>query len=601
MSTDTYSKYGLKWKNATDPLEVEMWCIRKGHQWIQSQGRTMSFHFEQMRKIIWPELDVNRWHTLCTEEIFRPNASITVLMGPKSSGKTHEAAWSYLCDYFCFPEETCVLVSSTTMAGLRKRVWGEISSLWERAVERFDFLPGNLIDSAIAIATDNIDAKDEFTRKSRDMRKGIFGIPCIQGGKFVGLARYIGIKQKRMRLIADESSAMSSSFLSAFSNLNANEDFQAIVLGNPNDILDPLGRCAEPREGWTDEYMDAVKTRAWDTRFMGGRCVNLVGTDSPNFDLPQDKPIRYKYLISRKTIAETLSFFAKDSVEYYSQCVGTMKIGTMARRVLTRQLAMQFKAMDDPVWRDEPTIRLAALDAAYGGDRAVLVTGEIGLDIDGKQILACSSPVIVPISVNSTMLPEDQLALFCRDWCERHRVPPENFFHDSTGRGTLGTALARIWSAQCNPVEFGGKPTERPVSADLFVNDKETGQRRLKLASEHYSKWVTEAWFSVRYAIEASQIRNLPEEALEEGCLRQWDKVRGDKIEIETKQDMKERVGRSPDMMDAVAILVEGARRRGFMISKLAKEQPRSQNPTWIDRQAKRFQDAAKEKTLELA
>jgi hypothetical protein len=71
---------------------------------------------------------------------------------------------------------------------------------------------------------------------------------------------------------------------------------------------------------------------------------------------------------------------------------------------------------------------------------------------------------------------------------------------------------------------------------------------------------------------------------MEEGALRQWDKVRDGKIEIESKRDMKERVGRSPDLMDSLAICVEGARQRGFQISKLAQPASTKADPDWLDR-----------------
>lgn len=508
-----------------------------------------------------------------------------------NSGKTHESAWIYLVEYFCFPHETCVLVSSTDIRGLRLRVWGEITMLWEMATKRYDFLPGNLLDSKLAITTDSLDDGDLDDRSVRDMRKGIVGIPTVQNGKFIGLGKWVGIKQKRVRLIADEASMMGTTFLSAFANLNKNENFQAIVLGNPNDPLDPLGKAAEPKEGWTEEYLEPEKTRVWDTRFMNGRCVNLIGLDSPNMDFPANEPTRYKYLISRKKIDETLSFFPKDSVEYYSQCVGSMKIGTMARRVVTRDLCRKFGALEQAVWLSNASkIRIASLDSAYGGDRCILTTGEFGTDIQGKQIIHVDSPIIVPVSVKSTLIPEDQISNFCREHCERNNIPPDNFFHDSTGRGTLGTSLARIWSAMTNPVEFGGSPTERPVSLDLYVYDAERKERRLKLAKEHYSKFVTELWFSVRYAIEAGQIRNLSDEVIEEGSMREWKKIKGDKIELETKADMKERVGRSPDLFDSLAILIEGARRRGFQISKLANNITKSPENSKLHKEAHSFE-----------
>lgn len=581
-------KYGLQWSDAADDLTIEMACIKKGGRWDGKDGKRYGLglpqHYEAMRRILWPNLDGEkegqRWHVLCRNEILRNK--VTVLLGPGSSGKTHSAAWVYLCEYFCYPEDTCILVSSTDIRGLELRVWGEMKTLFQQAIDRFPYLPGHLIDSKHAIATDNLDEHDIDEKRARDFRKGIIGIPCVQNGKFIGLGKYSGIKQKHMRLIADEAQFMGASFLSAFANLDKNEDFRAVVLGNPNDILDPLGKAAEPLEGWGG-HMEPTKTEVWRTRFMGGRCVNLIGTDSPNFDFPQDQPTRFPYLISREKIANTLSFFPQDSSEYMSQCVGAMKVGILARRVITRDLCRQFHAFDKLIWSGAAPTKVFALDAAYGGDRCVGGHIEFGPCVDGKIRIIMYAPQIVPISVKPEKIAEDQIADWVKEYCGNYDIPPENVFHDSTGRGSLGTSLARLWSAQCNPVEFGGSPTDRPVSLDLYITDPETHQRRLKLCSEHYSKFVTELWFAVRYAIEADQLRGLTEEVMEEGCMREWDKVNGDKIEIESKKDMKLRVGRSPDLFDWLSIAVEGARRLGFMVAKLGGAEEASRNLDWLE------------------
>ena len=454
-------KYGLEWGEA-NPLRIEMTMIQHGgYMTINGVrcGEGLSAHYENFRNLAWPRLDNHRWHKLCRDEIL--NNRVTVLMGPGSSGKTHEAAWIYLVEYFCHPDETCVLVSSTDIRGLRLRVWGEMTMLWQEAVEKFDFLPGHLLDSRIAITTDEMSDGDVADRKVRDMRKGIIGIPTVQSGKFIGLGKWIGIKQKRLRLIADEAAAMGSSFLSAFANLNKNEDFRAVIIGNPADPLDPLGKAAEPMDGWSG-HLEPKKTEVWKTRFMGGTCVNLIGTDSPNFDFPEKEPTRYKYLISRQKIAETLSFFAKDSFEYYSQCVGCMKVGTLDDRIITRELCRNFNALDEVVWEGGEVIKVCALDAAYGGDRAVCGHIEFGPAVGGQTILAFHPPQIVPVVATSTTSPEEQLAVWVKDYCERHEIEPSRFFHDSTGRGGLGTAIARVWSAECNPVEFGGAATDVP-------------------------------------------------------------------------------------------------------------------------------------------
>jgi hypothetical protein len=588
---DPIEKYGALWPAGTHELEIEFACIRKGGRWKAGDkakgkwiGLGKSQHFENVRRIIWPELDHEgngqRWHKICRDAIC--SHKVTVLMGPGSSGKTHEAAWTYLVDYFAAPNETCVLVSSTDRRGLKLRVWGELASLWERAVQRFDFLPGHMLDSAIAITTENLEDVDVDDRAIRDMRKGIIGIPTMIGSKFVGLGKWVGIKQKRVRLIADEAQLMGSSFLSAFSNLNKNENFEATILGNPHDILDSLGRAAEPIDGWED-HLEPEKTATWKTRFMGGICVNLIGTDSPNFDFPEDQPTRFKYLISRQKIAETVSFFPKNSFEYYSQCVGCMKIGSMARRVLTRRMCEQGKALETEVmWKNSNRTRIYFVDSAYGGDRCVAGWGEFGLNHLNQMLLMLHPPSLVPISAASKKEPEEQIAEFVRAECTSLGIPPENMGHDATGRGSLGTYIARVWSANTNPVEAGGAPTDRPVNQDTFIHDPKTKVRRLKTCKEAYVKLVTEFWFSVRCTVQAGQLRGLTEETMDEFCMREWENAPGDRKMVESKEEMKERIGRSPDLADWAAGVVEMARRKGFQISKLSNEEAEKPYNDWL-------------------
>lgn len=904
--SEKIEKYDLKWDSGLHPVEIEMKMIRLGGRFPFGKSQAMRgnglvFHYEQMRKLIWPELDSHRWHELCLNEIRRPNAKVTAIFGPASSGKTHEAACNYLMEYYCFPNETCVLVSSTDLRGLELRVWGEIKSLHERARDKFDFIPGILIDSKHAIASDDIE-EDQV----RDLRRGLIAIPTVQGGKNVGLgkwcfvsgtlvdtpsgkkpiesiqsgdlvyccsgvepvintisshadslvrvslnsgeqiictpehpfltisgwvnaidllpqsdlisrhetlsilsgrdaeletpilqqemsdgvmekrlqavqevvcpkraesdflfsilrgemddfpARYneandswkrpeeswrsnqqghqkeqerdgkaegfckeassrrniqtgleqlqyrhgnnlracaiesisgggsqssgkhrkiskagevsllqngfgvagyktrggsgrkippirtsaherqeqgfaafrkrvvgvevlkpedcekyrdgergylvhnlevaghpsysvcesivhnCGIKQKRLRLVADECQLMGVSFLNAFANLDKNEDFQAIVLGNPIDFNDPLGKAAEPKDGWTG-HLEPKKTECWDTRFMNGRAVNLVGTDSPNFDYPESEPTRFKYLISREKIANTLSFFPENSLEYYSQCIGVMKVAGMERRVLTRDIIRQYEADKDTAFQGE-AIKVYFVDASRGGDKCVGGHGEFGINVEGKKVLRLGEPKVIPIIVGSGTDPEYQIANFVKQDCTILGVPPSNMGHDATGWGSLGTALAVVWSNQTIPVESGGSPTQRPVSNDLFIMDDSVNppMKRLKLCHEHYEKRVTEFWFSMRYSVESGQIKNLPEEAIEDLVERKWDYNRGNKIGVEAKSSrvmadgsrrvgMKERIGRSPDYGDWACGILEMARRRGFVIERLGR------------------------------
>ena len=109
-----------------------------------------------------------------------------------------------------------------------------------------------------------------------------------------------------------------------------------------------------------------------------------------------------------------------------------------------------------------------------------------------------------------------------------------------------------------------------------------TRARRLKKCDEHYSKFVTELWFTVRYTIESRQMRQFPNDVMDEFCQREWMMVRGDKIEIETKDDMKKRTGRSPDLADWCAIACEGARQKGFRIERLASKDNQNKSMQWM-------------------
>jgi hypothetical protein len=338
---------------------------------------------------------------------------------------------------------------------------------------------------------------------------------------------------------------------------------------------------------------------------MNGTCVNLIGTDSPNFDFPEGDPTRFKYLISREKIADTLSFFPRDSFEFYSQCVGAMKIGSLARRVLTRRMCEENSAQDtEVVWESAGRTKVYFVDSGYGGDRCVGGWAEFGRAVGGKVILLLHEPKIIPVTVSSEKEPEQQIAEYIRRECEGLNIPPDNVGHDATGRGSLGTFIARVWSAMTNPIESGGAPTDRPVSLDTYVVDTKESRngvpmRRLKSCNEHYVKRVTEFWFSVRYTVQAQQLRGLSSDTMEEFCQREWDRVKGDKIELETKLDMKDRIGRSPDLADWAAGIVEMARRKGFQISKLANEPEQMRTALdWLIELTKKTRDMHKGKQL---
>jgi len=302
--------------------------------------------------------------------------------------------------------------------------------------------------------------------------------------------------------------------------------------------------------------------------------------------------------------------WGKDSPEFYTQVNGVMRIDLAHSRVITRQLCREHRALETAQWKDDERTRLLGLDPAYGGgDRCVGIYGEFGAALDGTIILRVGSVQICQINLALDRRPEDQIADWLADLLQSFNVPPQNAFYDANGKGTLGFAFARKFGVQQPvPVDSGAQPTNRPVREGLFVVDDHNHITRPKTCREHYSKFVSEMWFSVRYAIEANQLRELPEEVMLEGCARIYYTVAGNKIEVEPKydpkkkEDLKRRLGKSPDLFDSLAVLTEGARQRGFMIASLGSGTDIDDDDgDFYTEEAQQYQDAIKKHLLDHA
>jgi hypothetical protein len=577
-----------------EPLTPMFWihiaCIQAGGKWKKPNGEYAGmgnfYHYKEAQKILWPEKQWHKWNDLLLENFLKHR--IIGVIGPASSGKTRESSDFALISYYAFSDCITILVSSTEREMLEMRVWGEMKKAHKLAVQRMDGLPGNLVESRLRLVTD-----DRFENsEGRDFRNGVTGIPCKKGGQFVGMGSYVGIKNKYVMLIADEGAFMPRAYVDAISNLNKNKEFKCIVMGNPKETTDALGVVCEPSAelgGWDGGIDQSPKTKVWQTRFNEGVCVQLVGSDCPNMDVPPDQEPPYPFLITRKAIEADVAFYGMDSIQYSMMNEGRMPRGQGLRRVITRAMCLKFGAMEPPIWKNDERTRIGFLDAAYGsvgGDRCVFGELQFGRDPNDREIIALIDTLLVPVTTTSPELPEDQIALFVKTQCEARHIKPEDMFFDSTGRGTLVGAFARLWSNAVGLVEFGGKPSERYVSDNIRV-----------LCKDYYSKFVTELWYSVSLAIQSGQFRGMTEDVLMEGSMREWGFVGANKIEVEPKDKMKLKSGRSPDLFDALAAGMEGARRRGFHIAKLSNVGGTSPDGWRLDL-AKRMERLAKRHAL---
>jgi len=587
-------KYGLWWRAEAHPVSIELTMIAKGGEWEKEKGGKAGkgnlFHYKEAIKLIWPEIKQHRWFNIFIENWL--SHKYVGVMGPKNSGKSACAAICHLVDYYAFSSCTTILVCSTTKERLEDRIWGDIKAFHRKAISRFRWLPGHLIEGRQRLVTDDREQSED----GRDFRNGFIGVPCKKGNQFVGVGDFQGIKNKRVRLLGDELGALPKTFIDAIATLDQQGDTKVTGMGNPAQTTDALGILCEPHVtlgGWEGGIDQTPKTKTWKTRFEGGICIQFPGSDCPNMDADPSEPVPFPFLITRKQMQDDLATWGKDDWHYTMFNEGRMPRGQGSRRIITRQLCLKHKAMEEPVWKNSNRTKVTAVDAAYrsvGGDRCVFLELDFGEEAETdpgdaaasaiinqtypnaekRQIMALIDVLIIPIASSDFESPEDQIVMFVKGEHERRGIPPENHFFDAGMRTSLVTAYSRLWSPQVNAIDFGGKPSERQVSADIDV-----------LARDYYSKFVTELWYTVRLIIEAYQFRGMTEDMMQEGCAREWKTVGGNKIEAETKEEMKLKTGRSPDLFDALVTAVEGARRLGFSIRRLVTKSFKEEDHRW--------------------
>jgi hypothetical protein len=383
----------------------------------------------------------------------------------------------------------------------------------------------------------------------------------------------------------DELSLMGTGAIDAIDNLSTggSDRFQCIGSGNPKDPLDPLGKLAEPDCGW-DLLQQEKKTMTWRTR-GGGRAVQLYGPDTPNVDGS------FPGLINPATIQQRIDFYGDaDDFRIAMMLYGIMPKLTVGRRILTMDFCIEKRAFDQITWDGTKRKRVAFLDPGkvLDGDRKILTFAEFGMSNDGRQILALENQINIPVK-NIASSVDRQMVDYVRTECLRRGIRPDQFGFDSTGNATLMAEFARLWSPDVVALDFGGSAPDRPVR---------NGAKEVE--SKAYRNRVTGLWYAVREVIGQSQLRKLSRECAEEGCQREYEiktKV-GDtvQIQVETKDDMKKRTKRSPDLMDSLAGCVEIARRHGFEIGYTPTQPEKREDP--LRDMGSKYRDLLKSKAL---
>lgn len=512
----------------------------------------------------------HRWTDLITEQ-FLKSTGRTGCFGPSNAQKSMPFSRCALSLFYGRPHGTTVLISSTTLDALKRRIWDYVVSSDKEARKNLPFeLPGSLIESKLMLLA------DPSAEEGRSFKNGIVGVACRSGGQWKGLQEYIGAKNEVMVVIADELQFVPMGIVDSLANLESNEKCYFAGMGNLPDIHNSLGAICEPKCGW-DALPDTEVSRVYETKWTNGRCIQLIGMDSPNLDFPEgEEP--YKNLIGRRYIEQCAYNYGRESDKFNMFASGKIPRSSMNRTVFTKSQCIKFNAMGTVTWGHHPVTRGYCLDAAYsgvGGDRTAGAPFVFGIDNTNRQRFWLGPVKIYPGSDTPKLSHAEAIALQVKDECIAHGIPPEHMFFDGTGRSELTSAFARLWSPQVVAVEFGGPATMRNAfTGERWMEGEKEGEP--KMCRDVFDRFVSELWFAIRHCVIADQMRGLTEDFIDENCQRKWELVRGAKYSVEPKDGeddgkptgMKARGLRSPDTGDMLAVGLEGARRLGFPLGK---------------------------------
>jgi len=463
-----------------------------------------------------------------------------------NSGKTDFFAVWAIVNYIIDPQNTMVLVTSTTLKDARKRIWGAICDYW-LAVPG---LPGKLLNSRGLI---RLQVGNEFSERC--------GITLIAGAPTKAaeaVGKIIGFKNKRVILVADELPELSESIVeAALSNLTLNPYFQLIGLGNPKNHFDPMARMTMPKNGNWDSVN--VDTGEWETEL--GYNLHFDGMKSPNVEAGRDI---FPGILGPNKVTEAITRLGANSSGFWRMIRGFYCPAGEDDCVYTDvelETSGAFQTLGNGfAWLNNDLTPVAALDPSFtnGGDRCMMIWGVMGYNLQGKKTLLIQGHEALFEDVqNKEMTRTQQIIKQFRDKCVALGVAPKYSGFDASGAGKpFGDIVSLMISREVLHVDFGGAASELAVSAYDPTP-----------ANDRYVNRVTELWYGGKEYFRTQQIKGITRELANEMCQRKKTEEKGIQLrmKVESKREMKARNLPSPDISDSLFIILEVCRQRlGF-------------------------------------
>ena len=451
------------------------------------------------------------------------------------------------------PAERAVIVCSTSLDSMGHRVFGYVLKEWKKIKE----LGGTKRKNAIYWKYYD----DKTETWETDESVGIFAKAVKEGPPDRAIADLLGFHPTDGILaIWDELPDMNSGVTTIIPNwINGTKSLKIVGAGNPKEPGDTLYQLAEPIQGWSSIKFGHDKK--WKTKY--GEALHFDCYDSPAIVEPHREKDLYFFFTKEKIEQQKTLLGGANSPLFLRQVRGIYTENADSSTIITPAMAEKFKVYDPVTYAGFGTTTIAALDPSYGQghDECILRFAKIGYNTNAKHILDfMGEPAIHSLHSNTADKEpiEYQIATQVIQLCNQYGVHPNNLAVDAWGTGSgIAAMISKYWSDAFLKIVPVGPPSDR------FVD-----HTRVQKAIDIYDRKATELAFSMRYFIQAGQIKGLDKLSVMQLCNRRFD-TKGKKIAIEQKDDFRKRnrtanftkMG-SPDRADTACIMLELARQR---------------------------------------
>ena len=456
-----------------------------------------------------------------------------------------------LVDWMVDPDATITLMASTTKDAMLKRNFAAVIHYLRLFRSKNLGLPG--IESTVRTAV--VLSKDDSANASP--KCGLHGLAIKEGPIAEAVGRIRGMHAPYVRGVFDEVSQMHPAVLAPSLLLNlkvGTKDFKVVGLTNIDSFDDLAGRNSEPIGGWGT---GGVNEDVEEWRTTRGKVRRHDGFKSPAIVEP-DGAKKYPYLLNQETLDEMIKAEGgnADSPAIWTMIRAWPKTIIGKATVLTPDEARLWGMQESglvPRWLKRPTL-VAGLDPGFGGDHCILQFAWCGLLADSSYVIwAEKTPRLIPIrasAADKTVM--DQILDYVLPACQSSGLLPEHLGVDDTGTQGVADAIASAWSNKILRFSFGGKASERPVSAF-----------NTRLAKDVYTDTATELACLIKEFGRYRQLKDVPDAVISQATRREILRRKGGKFALQTKDEYKKVTGlKSPNEFDAFIMCLGVARER---------------------------------------